>query len=332
MMTVQTLYDGIRKHDKRALAKAITLIESTLATDREQAKNLLSLLSHTSTPKSVRIGISGIPGVGKSTFIETLGTHLLAKHPELRIAVLPIDPTSPLEGGSILADRIRMTHISNDPHVFIRPAPTQGTHGGLSRRTRETLFLIDAAGFDYIFVETVGVGQTEFHVTSLVDAFILLQMPATGDEWQALKKGILELADLIVINKTDGDLKAEALRLKKIYESSFSYTNNGTGPLVITCSAIEGHGIPEMWDKLTHFMSQQRESGNFALRRRQQNIFWFEEEIVNQFQEILRTNSVVAQALAPLRKEAAESDGLALILNSEKALHALLRKEFGRES
>ncbi len=326
-MTPAVLYKGIQKQDSRSLARAITLIESTLPTDRILAQELLSLIGEDQERKAIRIGISGIPGVGKSTFIEALGKHILNLGQKKRIAVLSIDPTSPIVGGSILADRIRMTSISNHPDVFIRPSPTQGAHGGLSRRTLETLFLLDAANFDYIFVETVGVGQTEFYVASLVDVFLLLQMPATGDEWQALKKGILELADFIVINKADGDLKKDALQLKKIMEGSSSLNNGNDRKQIALCSARESQGLSELWTKILAFIKDQKSTGNLEKKREAQTSFWFDEELIAQFKSIIASDLHIAKKISTFRSQAVGKNALKMLRTAENTLKEILRTD-----
>jgi LAO/AO transport system kinase len=276
---------------------------------------------------SLRIGISGIPGVGKSTFIEKLGSHILTLHPTTRIAILTVDPSSPIEGGSILADRLRMTSLNNHPHVFIRPSPTSGTHGGLSRRTRESMLLLESAGYGIVFVETVGVGQTEFHVASLVDIFLLLQMPSTGDEWQAIKRGILELADLIIVNKADGDLLNDAERLKKILELSYASHDKNNGPSILSCSSLLSKGFDEIWKTLNSTIANQKAQNNFLRKRRQQNLFWFEEELLAQFKTEIDSNPKILDTLAIFRINLAENDEQLFSAQAEKALISLLRKD-----
>lgn len=325
---IDTLYKNIKAGDTRAIAKAITLIESNLREDRKPAMELLSKLQAGRKHNSIRIGISGIPGVGKSTFIDKFGSYVLQNNPATKIAILTIDPSSPMEGGSILADRLRMTSLSNHPNVFIRPTPTSGTHGGLSRRTRESMFLLEAAGFDLLFVETVGVGQTEFHVASLVDIFLLLQMPSTGDEWQAMKKGILELADLIIVNKADGDLKTEAMKLKKVLQLSFP---SADGPKILSCSSLLGEGIDEIWKEVNSKITEWKSQQIFSEKRIEQNIFWFEEELLAQFKEEIDSNPKVSEVLDIFRKELSHHEGVLFSGIAEKAVKALLRKEFSNK-
>ena len=326
---IEELYKKIKTYDKRAIAKAITLIESSRREDRKPAIQLLTKLHAGQNKKSLRIGISGIPGVGKSTFIEKIGSHILESNPQTKIAILPIDPSSPIEGGSILADRLRMTSLSNHPNVFIRPSPNSGTHGGLSRRTRESMLLLEAAGFDILFVETVGVGQIEFHVASLVDIFLLLQMPSTGDEWQAMKKGILELADMIVVNKADGELIQEAKRLKKILELSFHSHDKNQGPSILSCSSLNGEGVADIWKELNSKIEAKKARNLFFEKRRQQNLFWFEEELLAQIKDEIHLNPAIRKTLEPIRKDIAEKDEILFSFAAEKAMNNLFREEFG---
>jgi LAO/AO transport system kinase len=233
--------------DRRALARAITLVESTRADHRDEAEALIAaILPHAG--KSIRLGISGVPGVGKSTFIETFGLHLIAEGH--RVAVLAVDPSSRRTGGSILGDKTRMEELSRHPAAFIRPSPTGGTLGGVTRRTRESIILCEAAGFDMILVETVGVGQSETAVADMVDLFCLLLLPAAGDELQGLKKGIVELAELILVNKADGATKPAALRAVADYQTALRLLRPMT-PLwqvqVMPVSAITGDGLAAAW-------------------------------------------------------------------------------------
>lgn len=320
----ESLYKQIKQGDKRALAKAITLIESSRKEDRKPAIDLLHKLEAGKNKNSIRIGISGIPGVGKSTFIEKFGTYILKTNPKTQIAILTIDPSSPLQGGSILADRLRMTTLSNHPQVFIRPSPTAGAHGGLALRTRECMLLLESAGYDLIFVETVGVGQTEYHVASLVDLFLLLQMPSTGDEWQAMKKGILELADLIIVNKADGELLASAKKLKKVLELSFS--SHSEKPSVLSCSSLEGNGIDDIWNEVNSRLEDLKSTDAFYKKRREQNVFWFDEELISQIKIEIETNPGIAKVLSSYRKKLKDSDESLFSLEAQNALRSLLRE------
>lgn len=259
---------------RRALGKAITLIESNRSEDEAAAQELLqALLPHTG--KSIRVGITGSPGVGKSTFIEALGMQLVqAGH---RVAVLAIDPSSPVGGGSILGDKTRMEELSRQEAAFIRPSPAGNTLGGVARRTQESKLLCEAAGYDVIIIETVGVGQSEFQVASMVDFFLVLMLPSAGDELQGLKKGIMELADALVINKADGDTENVALRTQRQYTSAvhlFSHDAAWTPP-VLTCSALQQRGIAEVWQTVEHYTRQAQASGRYDERRASQRLQWF---------------------------------------------------------
>ncbi len=246
--------------DRRALAKAITLIESTRTDHRAQADTLLNtLLPHTG--KSLRIGISGVPGVGKSTFIETLGLQLIAQGH--RVAVLAVDPSSSISGGSILGDKTRMEKLSMHAHAFIRPSPTSGALGGVAEHTREAMLLCEAAGFDVVIVETVGVGQCEVTVAGMTDHFVLLQLPNAGDDLQAIKRGVMELADLVVINKADLDAQA-ATRAQA----------NISGVPVLLASALTGQGVDAVWAAVQSQIARRRADGTFDTRRRNQALAW----------------------------------------------------------
>jgi LAO/AO transport system kinase len=325
---IEGLYKKIKQGDSRAIAKTITLIESTLDADRKLALALLTKLQVGKNQKSIRIGISGIPGVGKSSFIEKIGTHILHADSKIKIAILTVDPSSPLQGGSILADRLRMTTLSQNSRVFIRPSPASGSQGGLSRRTRECMLLLEACGYDLIFVETVGVGQTEYQVSSLVDIFLLLQMPSTGDEWQAMKKGILELADIILIHKADGNLLNESKKLQKILQLTFpSNVQNGT-LIIQTCSSLLNQGIAEAWISVKDFIKKSRDSDNFLKKRRLQNLFWFEDELLALFKNAVETNSKIRDSLLPIKERLMISDQTLFALEAEQALESLLRVDF----
>ena len=256
----RALAERVLNRDRRALAKAITLIESSRADHRPQAEALLdALMPHTG--RSLRIGISGVPGVGKSTFIETLGLHLIAQGH--RIAVLAVDPSSTLSGGSILGDKTRMERLSVNDAAFIRPTPTSGTLGGVAEHTREALLLCEAAGFDIVIVETVGVGQSETAVAGMTDLFVLLQLPNAGDDLQAIKRGVMELADLVVINKADTDADAATRAMANI-----------SGVPVMAASALTGQGIEAVWAAVQAQTLRRRADGAFDKRRRDQALAW----------------------------------------------------------
>lgn len=267
---------GIRKGDRTTLARAITLVESNAPQHEELAQAVLKELLP-STGNSIRIGITGIPGVGKSTFIEALGEYLCAEGH--RVAVLAIDPSSSLTRGSVLGDKTRMELLSRNPRAFIRPSATSGNLGGVARKTRETLLLCEAFGFDIILLETVGVGQSEVTVRSMVDCFLLLQIAGAGDELQGIKKGVVELADIIVVNKADGDNLQRANLAKAEFNRVLHYlqpTTVGWKPKAVTASSLTGAGIKELWYLLQSFVESAREHQVFDQRRQQQNAEWFD--------------------------------------------------------
>ena len=285
-MDLNTLQEGIRQGQVRALAKGITLVESTLAADQKKAEALLTALMP-STGGALKIGISGIPGVGKSTFIEAFGSFLLNDDTSRRLAVLAVDPSSPIHGGAILGDKTRMEELSVHPRAFIRPSPGGGAAGVISRRPRESILLMEAGGYDTIFVETIGVGQSETLVASMVDVFLMLQMPNMGDELQGMKKGILELADIIAINKADGSLKEAAQRAKIEHEQALKLVpaEDKPTPVVLT-SAKNKEGLPEIWNELRALVETWKKSGRFEQKRQDQVVQWFERELGEQIQAI----------------------------------------------
>lgn len=279
-MDVKQLAAGVRAGERRALARAITLVESARADHRQAALELLRVLGQ--GPEALRLGLSGTPGVGKSTFIETLGMQLVEEG--LRVAVLAVDPSSARSGGSILGDKTRMEQLSRHPSAFIRPSPSQAQMGGVARRSREAVALCEAAGFDVILIETVGVGQSETMVAQMCDIFVLLMAPAGGDELQGVKRGIMEMADLILVNKADGALEAVAMRtvadyagalrlLRKRAEDPESY------PRAMPVSAYSGAGISEGWQSVQYLREWRQANGHWQKRRADQAAYWFEEEV-----------------------------------------------------
>lgn len=289
---------AITAGDRRALARAITLVESTRADHRREADSLLAdLRGHRG--HAFRVGVTGTPGVGKSTLIEAFGLHL-CNDKSLRVAVLAVDPSSSRTGGSILGDKTRMAELARHPSAYIRPTPSGGTLGGVARRTREVMLLCDAAGFDVLLVETVGVGQSETTVAGMTDAFVLLVAPAGGDELQGVKRGIMELADLIVINKCDGGLEAQARSTLADYTSALRLmrptTSNWT-PRALPASAVTGLGVGELWESLVALRDAREHSGELATRRADQDRSWFWEEVREQIIEHMHTNDRAKQLL-----------------------------------
>jgi len=293
---------GVRAGQRRALAKAITLIESTLPAHRLRAQALLDgLMAHTGG--ALRVGISGVPGVGKSTFIETLGMHLIERG--LRVAVLAVDPSSPLTGGAILGDKTRMEKLAQNAAAFIRPSPAGGALGGVGQQTREALLLCEAAGHDVVIVETVGVGQSETAVAGMCDVFVLLQLPNAGDELQGIKKGILELADLVVYNKADLDPGAAAVacgQMRSALRMLRPASPHWTVP-VLQASASSGEGVAAVWDDVLRHRAALQAAGAWQERRRQQAQAWMWGLIEAGLQQRFRENGAVRAALdATLRQ------------------------------
>lgn len=280
-MDIDDLATRLAAGERRALARAITLVESGRADHREQAGALLDRLTPDS-PQALRIGLSGTPGVGKSTFIEAFGMFLIEKG--LKVAVLAVDPSSARSGGSILGDKTRMEHLSREKNAFIRPSPSQSQLGGVARRTREAVALCEAAGFDIVLIETVGVGQSETMVAEMSDLFLLLLAPAGGDELQGVKRGIMEIADLILVNKADGDLKQTAMRTRADYSGALRllrkrvYDPEGF-PKALTVSAVTQDGLPEAWEAMSELVDWRRAEGHWHTRRAHQARHWFEEDL-----------------------------------------------------
>ena len=300
---------------RRAMAKAITLLESTRADHRAQADALLTgLLPHTG--QAFRLGISGVPGVGKSTFIEALGLYLIVQGH--RVAVLAVDPSSSVSGGSILGDKTRMEHLSVHEKAYIRPSPSSGTLGGVAEKTREAMLVCEAAGYDVVIVETVGVGQSETAVSGMTDMFVLLQLPNAGDDLQAIKKGVMELADLVVINKADIDAAAatraqaqitSSLRLLGLHGNPdhLHHESSIWHPQVIQISALLGQGVDRFWAEVQRFRDLQTANGRLAARRQQQALAWMWERIDAGLKQAFRQNPLVRAQLPAL--EAQVRDG-----------------------
>ncbi|MBK8975944.1 MAG: methylmalonyl Co-A mutase-associated GTPase MeaB [Planctomycetes bacterium] len=275
-MSRRDYVDGVLRGDRRALARAITLAESTLPGDIALAADVLQELQP-HTGRAVRIGVSGVPGAGKSTLLDELGTRLAARGQ--RVAVLAVDPSSTVSGGSILGDKTRMERLARDERAYVRPSPSGDAAGGVARRTREALLLCEAAGFDVVFVETVGVGQSETAVVAMVDLLLVLVLTGAGDDLQGIKRGLLELADLLAVTKADGDNAERARRTAGELRSALhilqSVRSEGPAP-VLTCSARDGSGIDALWDALAGRHAADRSSGRSTARRREQDLAWFD--------------------------------------------------------
>ncbi|MBU3070415.1 methylmalonyl Co-A mutase-associated GTPase MeaB [Aestuariicella sp. G3-2] len=293
--------DLLRQGNRRALAKAITLVESKLDSHRAQAQELLEAVLP-ETGKSIRIGISGIPGVGKSTFIEAFGKLLISLGK--KVAVLAVDPSSPLRGGSILGDKTRMEELSREDNAFIRPSPSEGALGGVAQKTRETMLLCEAAGYDVILVETVGVGQSEYEVAAMVDFFLVLMIPNAGDELQGIKRGIMELADALVINKADGESINLAQRTKQHYQNAFHLIKHGSfwTPKVETCSALEKDRIKDVWDMICEYQQLAIDNQAFFEKRARQNSEWLNKLIHEMLEMRLKQNPDVQRRMPRLQQ------------------------------
>ena len=302
-LTLDAYAEGVLRGDRVVLARAITLVESELASDMALAAALLDrLLPHAGRAR--RVGVSGVPGAGKSTFIDTLGMHLVRDRGE-RVAVLSVDPSSPVSGGSILGDKTRMERLALEGAAFIRPSPARGHLGGVARRTRETILLCEAAGYENILVETVGVGQSETAVRSMTDFFLLLLIAGAGDELQGIKRGILEMVDAIAVNKADGDNVERAGRTRAEYAAAlhlFAASADGWTPRVITCSARTGAGIEALWDIVLEHRSQMDATGYLAERRRAQALDWMRELVSLGLERQFREHARVAERLPALER------------------------------
>ncbi len=302
---IDAIAEAVRAGDRRALGRAITLVESQRDTDRLRAEALLAALLPNRCD-AIRIGVSGVPGVGKSTFIEAFGRHVIDDGH--RVAVLAVDPSSPLSGGSILGDKTRMEELGRDANAFIRPSPTGGTLGGVTRRTREAISLCEAAGYDVVIVETVGVGQSETAVKDMTDIFVLLLSPAGGDELQGMKKGIVELADLILVNKADGVLESIALNTVSDFRNAVHLLRPASphwSVPVDVCSARTGAGIPEAWRHIEAYRRALGDSGEIQARRAMQAQSWLWSELGESLLAILRDHPDVKRLLPALERDVA---------------------------
>jgi LAO/AO transport system kinase len=304
--SVQTYCDGVLAGDRRQVAKTITLLESTRSEHRAQGQQVLNrLVPHAG--KAVRVGITGPPGVGKSSFIETLGLQLVEGGQ--RIAVLAVDPSSPVSGGSILGDKTRMERLAREPAAFIRPSPSGGTLGGVAQRTRESMLVVEAAGFDVVLVETVGVGQSEVEVRAMVDLFCVLLQPGAGDDLQGIKKGVLELADVLVVNKADGEQKDLAERTRLDHESALHLLRPGTDgwrPRVLAASAHTGEGVADFWQTVLEHRAVLSASGKLQERRRTQTLAWLWRLVEDGLRDAFRADPEVGARLAQLQEDVEE--------------------------
>ncbi|MGO9260717.1 MAG: methylmalonyl Co-A mutase-associated GTPase MeaB [Bryobacteraceae bacterium] len=317
---------GVLSGDRVILARAITLVESDLPRDAELAARLLdAILPHAG--HSHRVGITGVPGVGKSTFIDTLGMHLLGERGE-SLAVLSVDPSSPISGGSILGDKTRMERLAVQERAFIRPSPARGHLGGVARRTRETMLLCEAAGYQNILVETVGVGQSETAVRSMTDFFLLLMLAGAGDELQGMKRGIIEMLDGMAINKADGDNIPKAERARVEYASAlhlFPAPADGWTPRVVTCSALTGEGIAAVWEMVLEHRRQIESSGQLAARRSRQALEWMRELVALGLEDAFRHHAGIAARLPELQE--AVRQGLTTPFAASRELLALFHSQ-----
>ena len=299
-MEIQDYIDGVLTQNRRIVAKTITMIESSLTSHQEMAKKIVdALLPHAG--KAVRIGITGVPGVGKSTYIESFGLQLVKQGH--RVAVLAVDPSSSKSGGSIMGDKTRMERLSLEQQAFIRPSPSGGTLGGVARRTRETIVVCEASGFDVIIVETVGVGQSETTVASMVDFFLVLMLAGAGDELQGIKKGVLELADAIAINKADGNNIENAEKARIEYEKALNLLTPSSkiwSPPVLTCSAVTMDGIEDIWQTILNHKKKLEKSGEFMQKRRKQAIDWLWALVEEGLRERFYRNPEVEKSLSKI--------------------------------
>ncbi len=321
-LSVDDHVDGVLRGDRVTLARTITLVESNAPAHLERAQEVLRrLLPHTG--KSVRVGITGVPGAGKSTFIEALGTHLCQTGH--KVAVLAVDPSSSVTHGSILGDKTRMETLSREPNAFIRPSPTGGMLGGVARKSRETLLVCEAAGFDVILIETVGTGQSEITVRSMVDFFLLVLITGAGDELQGIKKGVVELADAILINKADGDNKIRAGTARAEYNRALHYltpATHGWRPRAYTASSVTGEGVLAIWHVVESFVENTQTSGVFMQRRQQQNLEWLHTLIEEQLRTFFYGHAAV-KAVLPDIESAVQSGDLPVTTAAKRLLDAV---------
>ncbi|WP_326647950.1 MULTISPECIES: methylmalonyl Co-A mutase-associated GTPase MeaB [unclassified Streptomyces] len=323
---IDTYVKGVRDGSRAYIARAITLVESTRADHRALAQQLLTeLLPFSGTAR--RVGISGVPGVGKSTFIDALGTMLTGLGH--RVAVLAVDPSSTRTGGSILGDKTRMERLAVDPAAFVRPSPTSGTLGGVAKATRETMIVTEAAGYDVVLVETVGVGQSETAVANMVDSFLLLSLARTGDQLQGIKKGVLELADVIAVNKADGPHERDARSAARELAGALRLMHSADAawtPPVLSCSAREGTGLDTVWERLEQHRALLDSTGRLAAKRRDQQIDWAWTMVHDELRDRLRNHPEV-RTLAPGLEQQVRDGELTATLAAERILDAFQRPQ-----
>lgn len=302
-LTIDDYVQGITSGNRMILGRAITLVESTLPEHHQMAQQIIErCLPYAGN--SIRLGITGVPGAGKSTFIEAIGSYITGLNN--RLAVLAIDPSSERSKGSILGDKTRMETLANDPNAFIRPSPSAGSLGGVARKTRETIILCEAAGFNVIFVETVGVGQSETQVHSMVDCFLLLMLSGAGDELQGIKRGIMEMSDILAITKADGHNYDKAMTAKIQYQSAlnlFPPSDSGWKPVSLICSALEKTGLTEVWKNVLDYISVTKNNGYFNSKRNEQSKHWMHESIYEFLHDEFYLNSKVEKALPSVEKD-----------------------------
>ncbi len=302
-LPIEKYVNGVLGGDKIILSKAITIVESTLEADQLIAEKIIEQLLP-QTGKSMRIGITGVPGVGKSTFIESFGKLVTSQNKKL--AVLTIDPSSQRSGGSILGDKTRMSNLAVNPMAYIRPSASGNSLGGVGTKTRETMLLCEAAGYDVIFIETVGVGQSETTVKGMVDFFLLLMLAGAGDELQGIKKGIMEMADVIAITKSDGDNRVKCEMAQREYKNAlhlFPVSKSGWNPKVLTCSAIEDEGLNSIWEQVLKFKSEMNNNGFLFKNRQQQNVEWMHDIILYSLRNKFYSNGNISNAIENLEND-----------------------------
>ncbi|MCP4144582.1 MAG: methylmalonyl Co-A mutase-associated GTPase MeaB [bacterium] len=316
-MTLEQLVTGIRSGNRSTLGRALTLVESGLPADKELAAELLNELA-SDCGQSIRIGITGVPGAGKSTFIDAFGSMLTAAGH--KVAVLAVDPSSTISGGSILGDKTRMEQLAVDENAFIRPSPSSGTLGGVARRTREGMLLCEAAGYDVVLIETVGIGQSETVAAGMVDFFMALMITGAGDQLQGIKRGLMELVDMVVINKADGDNLQKANLAASEYKQALHYLSSSTEVPVLTCSALQRTGLEQVWEKISEHNKLNIDSGALENKRKQQQLKWMWDIVDAGLLDELRNNSTVKQLLPELEEKVLSGS-----LSATAAARVLLR-------